>query len=299
VKVAEVPTKKLLTSTVLSNGTVVPWLAASGELSYSPENPPELDYYFQYSWVLPGILNPEENKRKHFWFGHPGKDDSDVKLLLNFWNSARRGEVNKVFQDHGRITPNEVTAPIGIYRHKSIYSFQEDQFLFIQHGSYLIINVSSQPCLEDGEVILYRGIQNTDEFNLYRVNSPEVRSKLMRVHAETLTDSVTSFNSVHCNVCRSETGFLNDRHTLLLDLAEKSGLKRDQEETVSLLYSGYALEEWCAKNKFGPNYVKFKTPATNIRITTFIANETEVKVIDPNKLEVIEAVGCRVKEIEI
>ena len=45
------------------------------------------------------------------------------------------------------------------------------------------------------------------------------------------------------------------------------------------------------------NNVKFQTPLTNIRITTFVSNETEVKVIDPNKLGVIEAVGCRVREM--
>lgn len=58
-----------------------------------------------------------------------------------------------------------------------------------------------------------------------------------------------------------------------------------------------SLEDWCSVRKFGPNYVKFRTPLTNIRITTFVSNETEVKVIDPNKLEVIEAVGCRVREV--
>ena len=65
----------------------------------------------------------------------------------------------------------------------------------------------------------------------------------------------------------------------------------------SLLYSGYALEEWRAARKFGSNYVKFRAPLTNIRITTFVCNETEVKIIDPNKMEVIEAVGCGVREV--
>ena len=63
------------------------------------------------------------------------------------------------------------------------------------------------------------------------------------------------------------------------------------------MYSGYPLEEWCASRKFGPHYVKFRTPLANIRITTFVANETEVKVIDPNRLEVIEAVGCTVRKV--
>ena len=62
---------------------------------------------------------------------------------------------------------------------------------------------------------------------------------------------------------------------------------------MSLLYSGYALEEWCAARKFGSHYVKLRTPLSNIRITTFVCNETEVKIIDPIKLEVIEAVGCK------
>lgn len=53
----------------------------------------------------------------------------------------------------------------------------------------------------------------------------------------------------------------------------------------------------CAARKFGPNYVRLRTPLSNVRITTFVCGENEVKVIDPNKLEVIEAVGCGVREM--
>jgi hypothetical protein len=65
------------------------------------------------------------------------------------------------------------------------------------------------------------------------------------------------------------------------------------------LKPGYALEEWCASAKFGPNYVKFRTPLTNIRITTFVAGESEVKAIDPSKLEAIEAVGRKFNEVYV
>ena len=118
--------------------------------------------------------------------------------------------------------------------------------------------------------------------------------RLMSVHARTLADSVT--NAVHGNVSRTETGWFNDRSFMLGDLGLEAGLE-PEPPIMSLLYSGYALEEWCAARKFGSNYVKFRTPLTNIRITTFVCNETEVKVIDPNKLVVIEAVGCRVREV--
>jgi hypothetical protein len=80
------------------------------------------------------------------------------------------------------------------------------------------------------------------------------------------------------------------------DLCWEAGLE-PKRPIRSLLYSGYALEEWCATRKFGANYVKLRTPLSNIRITAFVCGETEVKVIDPNKLEVIEAVGCRVREV--
>ncbi len=94
---------------------------------------------------------------------------------------------------------------------------------------------------------------------------------------------------------RTETGYFNDRSFLLGELSESAGLNVNPSIT-RLIYSGYALEEWCAERKFGPNYVKLRTPLTNIRITTFVCNETEVKVIDPNKLEVMECVGCKVRE---
>jgi hypothetical protein len=49
------PRVRFSTST-LAGEAFVPWLAAAGELAYSPDLPPERDYYFQYSWVLPAIF---------------------------------------------------------------------------------------------------------------------------------------------------------------------------------------------------------------------------------------------------
>jgi hypothetical protein len=98
---------------------------------------------------------------------------------------------------------------------------------------------------------------------------------------------------------RCETGYLNDGRFLFDGLCSEAGLDPKAPSIRFVIYSGYALEEWCASAKFGPNYVKFRTPLTNIRITTFVAGETEVKVIDPNKLEVVGAVGCKVREVYI
>jgi len=286
--------RRFSTST-LAGDEIVPWLASAGKLAYSPDSPPERDYYFQYSWVIPGIFSPGTRVRRHFWFGGPLKDSPEVRLLFRFWNRARQGELDSLYVSNG-IAVEDVTAPLAVYRYSDVYPFTRERLIFMQHGSYLIADVQSQPRLDRGEAVLYRGVQKAEMFLFRRLTTADVRMRLMSVHARTLADSVTSFNAMHCNVSRTETGWFNDRSFMLSDLCREAGLE-PKPPIMSLLYSGYALEEWCAARKFGPNYVKLKTPLTNIRITTFVCNETEVKVIDPNKLEVIEAVGCRVREV--
>jgi len=289
------PRLRFSTST-LAGEEIVPWLASSGELAYSPHSPPERDYYFQYSWVIPAIFRAGVNLRRHFWFGAPMKDSPEVRLLFAFWNNARRGEVEVLYLSNGMAGVDQVRAPLAVYRHSEAGPLKRERLILIQHGSYLIAEVESQPYLDCGEAILYRGVQAAEQFFLSRLTSANIRSRLMSVHARTLADSVASFNAVHSNVSRTETGCFNDRSFMLGDFCQKAGLQ-PKAPITSLLYSGYALEEWCAVRKFGPSYVKFRTPLSNLRITTFVCNETEVKVIDPNRLDVIEAVGCEVREV--
>jgi hypothetical protein len=279
----------------LAGEEFVPWLAAAGELGYSPDSPPERDYYFQYSWVIPAIFRAGVNLRRHFWFGGPWKDCTEVRLLFAFWNTVRRGKLDAVYLANGTAGRDGVTAPLAVYRHPDARPFAGERLILIQHGSYLIAETESQPYIDRGEAILYRGVQDAEVFLLRRLTTAAVRSRLMGVHARTLADSVTSFHAVHCNVSRSETEWFNDRSFMLSARCKECGLD-PAPPLASLLYSGYALEESRAARKFGPNYIKFRTPLSNIRITTFVCSETEVKVIDPNKLQLIEAVGCRIQE---
>ena len=50
------PQQRFSTST-LAGEEIVPWLAAEGELAYSPSSPPERDYFFQYSDLL---MSPQD-----------------------------------------------------------------------------------------------------------------------------------------------------------------------------------------------------------------------------------------------
>ncbi len=77
------------TSTIVASNGIVPWLAAQGPLAYSPVEPPAGDYFFQYSWILPGIFDPKVNLREHRYFGNYCKDSA--KFLFDFWGNARQG----------------------------------------------------------------------------------------------------------------------------------------------------------------------------------------------------------------
>jgi len=49
-----------------------------------------------------------------------------------------------------------------------------------------------------------------------------------------------------------------------------------------------------AEHKFGPSRVILRTPLTNIRITSFFAHEHEARLVDPDRVEVVTAIGCSV-----
>jgi hypothetical protein len=80
-------------------------------------------------------------------------------------------------------------------------------------------------------------------------------------------------------------------------VAQECGLNIAKDAFARALWDchlqSFSLVRWPAQRKFGPNFVAFKTPLTNIRITTFVAGEYEVRIIDPSKLEPKEASGCR------
>src|SRR5260370_38457704 len=105
------------TSTVFGSEGLVPWLAAQGPLAYSPEEPPATDYFFQYSWILPGIFGPKVNLREHRYFGNRLKNSA--RFLFNFWGNVRKGNAPALqqYSQLGAFSDNELKAPIAAYRH--------------------------------------------------------------------------------------------------------------------------------------------------------------------------------------
>jgi hypothetical protein len=292
------------TSTVTDDGDLVPWLAASGPLAYTPEQPPKTDYYFQYGWVLPGILGDGVNKRRHFYFGEQGKEHAEQ--LFAFWRAARQRAATRIALLLGSRAEDSVIAPVAAYAAR--LRFKQLAFVLMQHGSYQILGVDQQPLLDAGEVVLYRGIEKADTFRFLRVGETNPESEVgriwrryMRTQAHVMSDSTLSFNSVHDRTKRSETWHIRDGTWLTDDIAADHGLDLTSDgfakELWRTTHQSFTLAQWVAEQKFGPHYVKCKTPISNIRLTTFFAGEHEVRIVDPDRLEFLECVGCRVREI--
>ncbi len=137
--------KKYSTNTKTDDNRITPFLSSSGELAYTPENPPDRDYFFQYGWILPNIIKGSKWKRCHHYFGNPEKSESD--FLFDFWNKAREGHVKKSSLIYGQKLTNSFIAPIAIYQSEHRYK-EGDYYLLIQHGSYQQISKKQQPLID-------------------------------------------------------------------------------------------------------------------------------------------------------
>ena len=161
------------TSTVIDSEYFVPWLSAEGPLAYSPTKPPARDYFFQYTWILPGIFNRQVNLREHRYFGSPLKDSA--RFLFDFWANARRGDGPALqrYCQFGLLSDNELRTPMAAYHHVRDHRDTPGSLL-IQHGSYQWVSLEDQPSIPAGEVSLYRGIGQATRLRCLRFRPEEL-----------------------------------------------------------------------------------------------------------------------------
>lgn len=294
--------KRYSTSTLIGAASCVPWLAADGPLAYTPETPPDSDYFFQYSWIMPEVFHPGVRQRRHHYFGTPIRDQAEP--LFEFWRQARMRQVRRAYFSRGSYTDNGLSAPVAVYRAKLLPTADTDLWLFIQHGSYQWISLADQPHLNEGHVLLYRGVQKETAFRyprferaLQRPENQKTWNRYVVLQWKMLSDSRLSFNTIHDRTKRCETGFLNDGTWLADRLAAEAGLDIESGDFPRALWaaatSAFSLERRIAELKFGPHFVVAKTPITNIRLTTFFAGEAEVRLVDPSRIQFLTTVGCR------
>ncbi len=295
--------KAYSTSTCTSDDRLVPWLAAEGPLAYTPESPPLRNSLFQYGWVLPQVCRP--GLRQHLYFGATRRDDACE--LFAFWENARHGRAQRVALEQGRLSGGSLEAPIAVYRHDTRLGGR--CYLLIQHGSHQWVPIEEQPELEAGYVHLHRGIGEAHAFRFWGPfrtgTAPQLTSaweQYVQLQFDILSRSDLSFNSIHDRAKRSETCHIHDGTWMTDALAAQRGLDIKHDPWTRALWAAahqsFALRRWVSENKFGPNRVVCRTPLTNIRITSFFAGEHEVRIVDPDRVELIAAIGCEVMKAE-
>ena len=296
---------RFCTRTVVDSKYLVPWLAAEGPLAYSPVEPPAKDYFFQYSWILPEIFDQQVNLRQHRYFGSPLKEDA--RFLFDFWAKARGGggAALQRYCEFGFVSQQEVLAPLAAY-HYVLEPYNTAGFVLIQHGSYQWISSEHQPFIDAGEVVLYRGIGQASVFRQLRFRPDELSSanrevwrRYLALQADMLSDSVRSFNTIHDRIKRCETGGLRDGTWLADRLTADAGLDIQAPGFANELWKSaqqsYSLNPIMGERKFGPHYAAVRTALSNIRISTFFAGESEVKIVDPSRIQEVEPFGCKVQ----
>ena len=295
------------TRTVVESKYFLPWLAAEGPLAYSPVEPPARDYFFQYTWILPEIFDKHVNLREHRYFGSPLKHGA--RFLFDFWDNVRSvgGAALQRYCELGLLSEWEVRTPMAAY-HYVRKPYNTPGFVLIQHGSYQWISLENQPLIESGEVALYRGIGQASIFRQLRFRpdalssaNREIWRKYLALQADMLSDSTLSFNTIHDRIKRCETGGLRDGTWLADELTEATGLDIDAPGFAKELWESaqqsYSLDPNMGERKFGPHYVAVRTALSNVRITTFFAGESEVKIVDPSRVHEVKPFGCEVQFI--
>lgn len=290
------------TRTIIDSKYIVPWLAADGPLAYSPAEPPAKDYFFQYTWILPEIFNQSVNLREHRYFGSSFKEDAS--FLFDFWAKVRGdgGPTRPRYYEVGFLSPQEIRTPLAAYRHER-KPYKTLGFVLMQHGSYQWIAEEDQPLIESGEVMLYRGLGQSEVFRHLRFHpdelsftNREIWRKYLALQAKMLSDSILSFNTIHDRIRRCESAGLRDGTWLADQLAADAGLDIQlpgfAKELWDSAQQSYSLDPNMGKRKFGPHYVAVRTALSNIRITTFFAGESEVKIVDPSRIREVRAFGC-------
>lgn len=58
-------------------------------------------YFFQFSWIVPGIFNPQTNRRQHYYFGASFRNESARRF--EFWTQARERRVDRAYFSFGSL----------------------------------------------------------------------------------------------------------------------------------------------------------------------------------------------------
>ena len=300
-----VPRKQYTTQTTRPDGEIVPWMSAYGPLAYCPENPPETDELFDYINVMPDAFK-WKNPYNNYIFGEDRVSPLySSEPIIEFWEAARKSAVKRVYVSNGKHQDQRFMAPIAVYR-TDHYPYQDCRIL-IQNGSYLTCRCQDQRFIDEGKIIIYRGVRDAPEFNWLDIDIDNLSERDRATWlAYIAVQAGCFFDSEYAFVCAHDLIGLNSTYHIsfpdvLVHARNAFGFESDEGFGEELLWASrqhFTLNPRLASSKFGPNWIKAITPVTNIRLTSFFTQEYEVRIIDPTLVQIVETSGCKVMKIE-
>lgn len=234
-------------SCLLPNGRISPFLA-----------PP-------YDYIRPGVETPDAYRFHEIYpevfkreTGFMGRQRESVGVDDMNWLDVTEIKV----AEGGFDIFGGFYSPFALYQlNKVTHSSGNPTFPIFQQGSYQYFTPNTDEELEElieyDKVRIHRGIRNS-----------EFREKSLDNRAQELLNSGKTFLSCSMALGENCTSRTQTNH-----VNKTSALLTPHEDH-------YSLDEGIAKNKFGPNYITFRTGIENLRIISQWTGENEVRMID-------------------
>lgn len=214
-------------------------------------------------------IYPEVFNGKCGFMGSEPQGRASVDVLeYPAWKNAKE----QIFIQEGHFdNDGNFRAPIVCYViNGGIYS---GGFVLFQQGSYQILDSSNAELLRTGQVLVHRGLGDKDFFIRGEIGAEDRR--------RCLEYTAWSFLSPIISLAYNNTGKCETNHVNQTILSRRPKCVRRLEQSFSLW-------ERMAREKFGPNFVTYKTSLDNIRLLTRWTREGEVHLIDPERAERIK-----------
>jgi hypothetical protein len=280
--------------TVKEDGCIVPWLAAKGPYSYSPETPPSDGKMLDYVNILPELYGEHFND----FCGLNNGASINESPVYEFWQAAKHGRIERVYYSEGKLDKDGFEAPIAVYKFRIMrYPF----YALVQSGSFQVVDVDLHPEIERGVVHIGRGVRRNSCFEMPRLENNFTSSNwetlnslyfLYQWFSFSVGDKAHAFahqrvhKAPYDNFPRKERDYFHDLFRDWLEENKPGVGMKDLREIERNAAKSFSLLETVYQGKFGPNFGILETPINNIRLTNY-PWEGEVCLINPNKAEKI------------
>lgn len=287
------------TNTRLPDGRIVPWLAAKGPLSFTPENPPTDLSLHDYGRIMPGLFTKEA---KYLW--GISEHDGGVETLKYFWQCAADNNLERVHVLYGEKENPFFKAPMAVYKNKT-----SDMYMLMQNGVYQFVRGGDHPRIAEGFVRIHCGIGTNSTYvhkmlwsrdqSLSQLSDQDrqIIRAFFKIHEVNSSDSILNFIAGHQAIVRPNTAHIQVTGGKQQKVRANQSVQRKAEELYRRISTEncFSLNPRISQQKFGPNYGVLDTPLSNIRLTSWFAGESEVRLINPIFARVVSTQGCDVR----